>query len=366
MAGKTKNSNSKKILWTAKIILAVLLCWLVVRNVHLYDQPEPNSEPGLISLVRNACTNYALWFGVLLFPTAILLGAWRWQRLLRAGRVRLSYAKALMLTLMGNFFNNALPSMIGGDVVKLYYVMRSFPNRKSNVTVAWITDRVTGFAGLAMVCLAAIAVGWNNPLVEKIKWPIFTLAGLLTLLLAVLFVPGLARELHLTWLIGRLPFQGFVAQLRRAVRLYSAQPGTWIMALLVSVGIHMILLTCIYLGGRALAPGPSYHSYLVLLPPAWMLASIPITPGAVGWMEASYQTLFARAAVSGTAALSLSLFHRFLRLLWSLPGLIFYLKGPGFKSPETISVTTVDEILAVDSSTSPHTQPDHSGPADGF
>lgn len=392
-AGK---SNRKKLIWIAKIVLAVGLCWGVLHKTHLKDKleihgtngevellwgrlieqtekgdwhwrdadgseriiankrvlrringagnQEPNFERGLASLAATAYHNGWAWLGVGLFPSMILLASWRWQRLLRAGRVRISYGRALMLTLMGNFFNNVLPSMIGGDVVKVYYVMKSYPKRKSHVAVAWMADRVTGIAGLAIVCLVAIAVGWNDPLVERVRGPIFVVAGVLAFGMGLLFVPGLATKMHLGKLVAKLPFQGFVHQLRRAARLYSVQPGVGVLAVGLSVGVHLILLSCIYLGGRALAPGPSYHSYLVLLPPTLMISSLPITPGAVGWMETSYQTLFGRAGVSGTAALSLSLFHRFARLLWSLPGLIFYIKGAEFKVKE-MAVGRVDQML---------------------
>ena len=197
---------------------------------------------------------------------------------------------------------------------------------------------------MAIICLIAIAAGWQDPLVQRIRGPVFVVAGLLAFGLAVLFVPGLASKMHLGKLVAKLPFQSFVEQLRGAARLYSAQPGVWVLAVGLSMCVHAILLSCIYLGGRALAPGPSYHSYLVLLPPVLMISSLPITPGAVGWMETSYQTLFGRAGVSGTAALSLSLFHRFVRLLWSLPGLVFYLRGAELKVREK-AVKQVDQIL---------------------
>ena len=322
MSDETKKSNRRKYIWGAKIVLAVGLCWLVLRKTDLNE---------LIGLAKRAGASGSVWLGIVLFPGIILLGACRWHRLLLAGRVKISYGEVLGLTLIGNFFSNALPSLIGGDVVKLYYVMKSHPDRKSHVTISWIADRVTGIAGLAIICLIAIAAGWSDPLVQKVRGPIFLVAGLVAFGLTVLLVPGLATKMHLGKLAEKLPFQNFVDQLRQAAKLYSAQPGVWVLAIGLSMVVQMIQLSCIYLGGRTLAPGPSYHSYLVLLPPVLMISSLPITPGAVGWMETAYQTMFGPAGVSGTAALSLSLFHRFARLLWSLPGLWFYIKGPKLK-----------------------------------
>ena len=405
MAETTGTSNRKRLLWIAKIILAVGLCVLVLYKSHLKDklevraaagqgnikilwgrligrtdigdwlwrnpdgatetipdsevvkkpnrlgELEPSFECGLISLVSTAYRSRSVWLSIALLPLAILPGAFRWQRLLRAGRIELPYSKVLTLTLMGNFFNHALPSLIGGDVIKAYYAMRSHADRKSNVVVSLVADRIVGLAGLAIACLAAIASDWNNPLVHSIKRPIFIIVALLALGLAILFVPGLARVLHLTRLVQKLPFKRFTESLHRVVGLYSAQPAVWLLAIVLSVLIHFILLTCVYLGARALAPGPGYADYLVLLPPTWMISAVPITPGGAAWMEMWYQTLFSKAGVSATAALSLSLFHRFILLIWALPGLVLYIKGSGFKSAEPIEISRVDQILNAESPT---------------
>ena len=322
--------------WAVKILLAVVLCWLVVGKTDLGE---------LVSLGKKAYASGSVWLGVGLIPLAVALSAWRWRKLLKTGGINLPYTKALLLTVVGNFFNHALPSLIGGDVLKAYYVMRWQPQHKSQTVISLIADRMAGLGGLAIICLAAIALGWGDPVVARIRGPIFLVVGLLGLGAAVLFVPGVARWLRLRWLIERLPFKRLLGKLRQAARLYSAQPGVLVQALAVSVVIHWILLSCVYLGGRALAPGPSYHSYLLLLPPTWMISAVPITPGAVGLMEVTYQTLFSRVGVSPTSALSLSLFNRLLWLLWALPGLIIYIKGPGLPAAEQYSIEQVEEML---------------------
>ncbi|MCK4850550.1 MAG: flippase-like domain-containing protein [Phycisphaerae bacterium] len=336
MEASASKGHRHKWWWAAKILLAVLLCWLVLRKTQLSE---------LVSLAKEAYASGSVWLGVALIPLAVVLAAWRWQKLLKTGEINLPYTKALLLTAVGNFFNHALPSLIGGDVVKAYYVMRWQPQHKSQTVISLIADRMAGLGGLAIICLAAIALGWGGPVAAEIRWPMFLVVGLLALAAVVLFVPGLARGLRLSWLIERLPFQKLLGKLRQAVRLYSDQPGALVQALAVSVLIHWILLSCVYLGGRALAPEAAYHSYLVLIPAIWMISSVPITPGAVAWMEWWYQMFFARVGVSATAALSLSLFNRFLWLLWAVPGLIIYIKGPGLPAAEQYSIEQVEEML---------------------
>ena len=72
----------------------------------------------LWSVARQAS---AAWLGaaLLLYFAMILASAARWGVLLRAQHVRLSFSFLTQSFLVATFFNNFLPSNIGGDVVRI-------------------------------------------------------------------------------------------------------------------------------------------------------------------------------------------------------------------------------------------------------
>src|SRR3954469_11865838 len=61
------------------------------------------------------------WLGaaLVLYGLTILIGTWRWGMLLRAQHVRLTYSFLTQSFLIATFFNNFLPSNIGGDVIRI-------------------------------------------------------------------------------------------------------------------------------------------------------------------------------------------------------------------------------------------------------
>ncbi len=91
---------------------------------------------------------------VLFYAAMLALAAWRWQLLLgglgRAASLRRLTASYLIAT----FFNNFLPSNIGGDIVRVRDGSRLTGSTTASLAVVGI-DRILGFGALYL--LAAVA-----------------------------------------------------------------------------------------------------------------------------------------------------------------------------------------------------------------
>ena len=89
-----------------------------------------------------------------IFLVSNLLGALQWHFLLSAGGVRMPVAKTINLYFTGLFFNNMLPTNVGGDAYKIYDVVRTGydPHKVFAIT---LLDRVIGITGLCLLALAA-------------------------------------------------------------------------------------------------------------------------------------------------------------------------------------------------------------------
>ena len=53
----------------------------------------------------------------------------RWQLLLRVQGIALSWTRVFMLLLIGVFFNFIIPGGTGGDVVKIFYLLKETPGQ---------------------------------------------------------------------------------------------------------------------------------------------------------------------------------------------------------------------------------------------
>ena len=80
----------------------------------------------------------------------VLASAVRWGLLLRAQHVRLPYSFLTQSFLVATFFNNFLPSNIGGDVVRITDTAKAAGSKTLATTVVLI-DRGIGLLGLALM-----------------------------------------------------------------------------------------------------------------------------------------------------------------------------------------------------------------------
>ena len=90
------------------------------------------------------------------------LGVVRWQYLLRAQNIRLGWGRVLELSLVGNFFNIALPGAVSGDFVKAVYVGQDTQGQKAKAFGSILFDRVAGLSALVVVAAAALLLGLND------------------------------------------------------------------------------------------------------------------------------------------------------------------------------------------------------------
>ena len=92
-----------------KLGVSVALLWVLFARVDFAR---------LWSIARGASVAW-LAGALLLYFSMILASAWRWGLLLRAQHVHLGFGKLTSSFLVATFFNNFLPSNIGGDVIRI-------------------------------------------------------------------------------------------------------------------------------------------------------------------------------------------------------------------------------------------------------
>ena len=144
-----------------------------------------------ISAIRGA--HFPVVAGAIaLFFTTIFTLAYRLKTVLKAKKIRLKFLEVVKLTFTGFFFNNFLPTAVGGDVVKGYYLYKNTGD-KLNSFISIVMDRFIGFFTLFL--MASVSLIFSHSYVQN-KTLIFFTVGillLLTIMLVVLFNKKAAR-----------------------------------------------------------------------------------------------------------------------------------------------------------------------------
>ena len=92
-----------------------------------------------------------LLLALLLYGGIIGLAIYRWNLLLRISGVRLRPWDLIRLTMIGCFFNLAIPGAVSGDILKMALVAKQTHNKKGHAILTIILDRILGLFGLFIV-----------------------------------------------------------------------------------------------------------------------------------------------------------------------------------------------------------------------
>ncbi len=90
----------------------------------------------------------------------LAVSAWRWRLLLRIQTIDVGLGTLTKSFLVATFFNNFLPSNIGGDVVRVADTA-PFAGSKTLATTVVLIDRILGLIALLVLAAGASAMAWQ-------------------------------------------------------------------------------------------------------------------------------------------------------------------------------------------------------------
>ena len=169
-----KDNLKKYLFLVLRIFIAVVLLFYLFKNVDINE---------LVLQIKQANLLYML-LGLVLYGIIAGLAIYRWKLLLLVHNVIISNSKLTKLFFIGLFFNNAMPGLTGGDIIKGYYTAKETQEHKPEAVTTVFLDRIVGVIGLLMLGLIALLFNLNNPQFQKLA--IFLFAIFIAL---IIFVP---------------------------------------------------------------------------------------------------------------------------------------------------------------------------------
>ena len=229
----------------------------------------------------------------------------------------LDLGTSLRAHFVGLWFNQVLPTSLGGDVVKMAILQRRLG--LGLAVRAGILDRVSG-----LVFLMA-AVGLTLPLYRHL---LDTRHWLGILLLVVIFFAALVTAITLAhYLIARWqlpPWLSTCLQLLKDILAFrqghTLWAQIWTSAIVHANGIASYTLISLALG----LPTPWLH-YVLIVPLVFLVALMPVSLAGWGVREVGAVWLFGLVAIPKEQALAISVCYGLMLVLAALPGLWLFL-----------------------------------------
>lgn len=269
----------------------------------------------------------------------LFVNNYRWMLLLRAQGISTGVGQTLPLSLIGLFFNYAMPGGVGGDLVKGFYIMQENPTRRTAAATTVLIDRLVGLFGLVVTSLVAILLNWTivsqNPKLVSIAVGV----AILFSCFAVFFGLALSRRIYShPWVkacLQILPAQKSVLKIYDAIHVFRHRPREFAWAILLTAPSSLLTLAFFYWIGQAIGGEEvAFSVYAFAAPLGLIVSALPISPAGVGVGQAAFLVLF-NWSLGHDSPLGPSLItsHQLVTFLIGLSGAYFYFrrKRPNFE-----------------------------------
>lgn len=312
----------KKLATAAKAAITIFIIWLVLSHVALGPVAARLGQLGLLQIM----------IGLLPFIAQLVLAAERWRVICNRLNVALHFGPALQIVTIGTFFNQTLPSAVGGDAMRVWLLVRdriSFGKALNTV----LCDRVFALVVLIALSTATLPLFYRHIADVNARYGVtaFVIAGFIGV--AVFLTSG-EKIAHLLrrWKVSR-PFGELAGDFHRLFTAPSitARLGTW------SLAIHLLTIVAAWTIARLLGIAVSFEDCLIVIPSVVLIMMLPISIAGWGLREGAMVVGFGFVGLAPSDALAISICFGLASVITGLPGGLLWLWNRHPPAPEVVS-----------------------------
>jgi len=297
-----------------KILISAALLYLALRKVDLLDLAARVNNIGSLGWIALAIAVTFL---------QIFIGVLRWCEVSAECHAPLPIRQAMRFNLIGAFFNQTLPSAIGGDAVRLWLVARAGAGWRA-ATYSIFVDRAIGLIALAIIIVASLP--WSYHLISDpqgrsalLLVDFAALAGGLGFL-----VFGALRWdwLRRWWATHHLHACAVIAN--RVIFNRRRGPKVAVLSALVHI-LSVVIAWCVV---QSIAAPVSFAQTFQLVPPVMLITMLPISIAGWGVREAMMGLAFGYAGLMTNEGVNVSLLYGSITfLVGAFGGLVWILSA---------------------------------------
>jgi hypothetical protein len=280
--------------------------------------------PALLERVRRGDLLLLIAAGAL-YLAMLGIATWRWHLLLIAQGFAARLGPLSASYLVASFFNNFLPSNIGGDVVRVRDSAQITGSTTTSLAIVAI-DRILGLG--ALYALAVVAFAFGDPVARGLAGArsILLLLGLVFGVVSyVFFRAGVARRLMHATRLSALPWaRERFHVVQAAVHVYRERVSAVWVAFGASVALQALVVLYFYAVARALAIPLDLSASFLMVPLCTLIQTVPVSFNGWGVRESVFILYFHQLGLPRESALAFSLVGAGLIVLLSLSGAVVW------------------------------------------
>ena len=265
----------------------------------------------------------------------------RWWLLLRAQSIFIEFWAAVRLHFLGLFYNNFMPSSVGGDLIRAWYVTKH-TDKRFEAALSVFVDRGIGLLSTLIIAVffysfflrgqSVVTSGDHGSFLASImqyKWILFWFVAVAATVFCLLLSHRRGRViLGKAWSYIYLHSVRIIEKLKSATMIYCSKPLTILTVFGLTVFLQIMVITAFWFLGVKMGIDASLKYYYVFFTLTWVLGAVPVSIGGAVVVEGMLVYMFIQfAGVGKDAASALALCQRAVWMLASLPGAVIHLFG---------------------------------------
>ncbi len=246
----------------------------------------------------------------------------RWSSIATTCGTELPLKRSFRLSLIATFFNQVLPSTVGGDAVRIWLFARDGAGW-SKATYSVLLDRFIGVLALALTVV--ICLPWAFNLIQNpIGRTVLLVIGCGSITGGFAFVALGSRNWQ--WMQRFWPTR-HIAQLSRTAFVLFKSPSSLSLVIGVSLATHVMTAAAAWSVARAVMVPFEFLHALLLVPPVILIATAPISIAGWGVRESVLMLAFSYAGLSQSDGLVVSILFGLAYFIIGIVGGAVWLLG---------------------------------------
>lgn len=261
------------------------------------------------------------------FLCAISVASIRLKLIAGSQDLQVTFHESLSLTFIGYFFNNFLPTAIGGDVAKAYYLSKK-SDEKMGPYASVFVDRLIGLVTMVFMAFLALLFVGNEVADNRVRAMVYAITAIS--ILAVIFMTNknFARGFSV-FLFFLKPIEEKLRRAYNMVHKYRSHKLLIYRSFLISIVSQFLFFSSLWTLAFSIGSRIAMADLLLRTPVISILSLLPSING-LGVRESSMVFLFGPVIGKGNA-FAVSILWLSVLLITSIIGGVVYAVSPQFK-----------------------------------
>lgn len=266
--------------------------------------------------------------GLFIFICAIAVASIRLKLIINTQEIPVTFFEALSLTFIAYFFNNFLPTAVGGDVAKAYYLSKKTGETMGSFTSVFI-DRLIGLFTMIFMAFLALVFAGKQVVDERVRYFIYAITAFAVLMIVFMMNRNFARIFSFLLFFLR-PIEEKLKMAYNLIHKYKRHNIIIFQSFVTSVVSQALFFSSLGILALSIESPISIIDILLRMPIVGIVSLLPSING-LGLREGSTVVFFG-PIIGKENAFAVSMLWLLALLITSLIGGIIYGLSPQFKT----------------------------------